>query len=46
MRQAFRRPRPRTRTAPTRASQEKRLAGKARAARIKARRRRVDDAES
>jgi ribosome-associated protein len=46
VRQAFRRPRPRTRTTPTRASQEKRLAGKALAGRIKARRRRVNDDES
>jgi len=39
LRQAFRRPRPRAKTRPTTASREKRLAQKARAARVKAGRR-------
>jgi len=46
LRQALRRPRPRAKTRPTKASQEKRLAQKARASRAKAQRRRVGGDES
>jgi ribosome-associated protein len=42
LRLAFRRPRPRTRTAPTRASREERLVAKDHRSRVKARRGRVD----
>lgn len=42
LRLAFRRPRPRTGTAPTRASREKRLVAKERRSRVKAQRGRVD----
>jgi ribosome-associated protein len=46
LRAAFRRPRPRTKTAPTRASREKRLAAKERRGRVKAQRGRVGGDES
>ena len=46
LREAFRRPRPRAKTAPTRASREKRLAAKERRGRVKAQRRYVGGDES
>jgi ribosome-associated protein len=46
IRQAFRRPRARTATAPTRAARERRLAAKEERARVKARRGRVRDEDA